>query len=340
MDDSSQAKKAANGAGLDTITRNELFFANESNRDLYDDSIMESGGSNSTSSTHQAQTSDKITLGNDKLYASLFKSDLASDDTDEDEKTMRSYTSTATSGSFKLPPLLLGATNGAPSAGSTACSGAATAALSRDGFVTNQRYQLLKENKRSASQLTSCYDEVHHVDDNEDDDDDDDDDSSGNSSDENEHDDDMEYVDENASNTSSSSSSSSSNSSRNTSASTSAASSVRLLNGSANLDEAGAASNAGSGAGVADPHTVIDMFDEEDDLNARGSGAHGAATASRVAKQKFYSLVRTKEKHANTSNKYEEEERLLKDLQNECKYGSVTQGETFFDLFENKSTHL
>ncbi|CAF0907556.1 unnamed protein product [Brachionus calyciflorus] len=35
--------------------------------------------------------------------------------------------------------------------------------MSRDGFVTNQRYQTYKDNKRNEKQLTDCYDEVYTV---------------------------------------------------------------------------------------------------------------------------------------------------------------------------------
>ena len=36
----------------------------------------------------------------------------------------------------------------------------ASSSMSRDGFVTNQRYQTAKDNKRSEMQRTKCYDEV------------------------------------------------------------------------------------------------------------------------------------------------------------------------------------
>ena len=42
--------------------------------------------------------------------------------------------------------------------------------MCRDGFVTNQRYQNLKDSKHSAGVLSTCYDEVFQVEDNEDED--------------------------------------------------------------------------------------------------------------------------------------------------------------------------
>lgn len=43
-------------------------------------------------------------------------------------------------------------------------------AMCRDGFVTNQRYQNLKDSKHSACVLSTCYDEVFQVVDDEDED--------------------------------------------------------------------------------------------------------------------------------------------------------------------------
>lgn len=57
---------------------------------------------------------------------------------------------------FTLPPLLA-ANNTSP--------------ISRDGFVTNHRYQTLKDNKRNEAQVTNCYDEVYEADQNVGDDD-------------------------------------------------------------------------------------------------------------------------------------------------------------------------
>jgi hypothetical protein len=62
----------------------------------------------------------------------------------------------SSSSSFTLPPL----TN---QHNTTTTTTTAASSISRDGFVTNQRYQTLKDNKRNESQLTHCCDEAYPV---------------------------------------------------------------------------------------------------------------------------------------------------------------------------------
>lgn len=95
----------------------------------------------------------KITVSDAALFAANFK-----------QKPIETR-----NGQFTLPPLTSSTTD---SSVTTMC---------RDGFVTNQRYQNLKDSKHSAGVLSTCYDEVFQVVGDDDEEDNDSDNSQGDS---------------------------------------------------------------------------------------------------------------------------------------------------------------
>lgn len=105
------------------ITLNEQFFNDKQNK--------------FNSNLNPLLSNSNITVINQKLLNSML---------DDDSNKAKSTSS------FNLPPLI-------SSTATTATTN--ISAISRDGFVTNHRYQTLKDNKRSESQLTTCYDEVY-----------------------------------------------------------------------------------------------------------------------------------------------------------------------------------
>ncbi len=251
------------------ITRNEAYFADEANKN----SILDL----SESCNNYNNNKDKITYENENLYNTLFKNNEKDDHLNDVNNTNNPKNPPQPPGpSFKLPPL--------------------SSAISRDGFVTNQRYQLLKENKRSESQITHCYDEVFNVKEDEED---------VNDNDESEDDDNRSVSSSSSSDSSASSSSTSSSSSSSSSSSTtsSATSSLSIKS----LTKTSIKNNK---------DVVLNMYSSDNEENEEKNSKY---------KKKFDSLVEQKEYEKLlkiSGNKYEEEEKLLKVYENECKYGS------------------
>jgi len=94
------------------------------------------------------QVEGSITL-NQHVYNQIFN-----------EKAAVQASSNQTSPLANLPPLT-NTTTGTTHATNELASREKTNMMSRDGYVTNQRYQTYKDNKRSEAQLTTCYDEVY-----------------------------------------------------------------------------------------------------------------------------------------------------------------------------------
>lgn len=129
--------------------------------------------STTTSSSLSASLSNKITFNqtffdnqanalNPKFNPLLYKkqtklekitTNYTSGEIKLDESPKAKIEPSSSSSSFTLPPL----TNQHNTTTTAASS------ISRDGFVTNQRYQTLKDNKRNESQLTHCCDEAYPV---------------------------------------------------------------------------------------------------------------------------------------------------------------------------------
>lgn len=153
---SSSSKTIMNSSLLSTTaiktTKNKELTSNETD---YNESST-SASTNSAITLNEAFFSDKSNALNPKLNPLIKKQSTVdkiityTDDTDKlpiDKAATGSGESSKAS--FTLP--LLTASNTSP--------------ISRDGFVTNQRYQTLKDNKRNEAQVTNCYDEVYEADD-------------------------------------------------------------------------------------------------------------------------------------------------------------------------------
>ena len=102
---------------------------------------------------NEKSTSDKITFNetffNDKSNSNL--NPLSSSDSPQNHITYYKKT---------LYDSIVNEENQNDSSKSLVSSTSGNSAICRDGFVTNHRYQMLKDNKRSESQRTTCYDEV------------------------------------------------------------------------------------------------------------------------------------------------------------------------------------
>jgi hypothetical protein len=267
------------------ITLNEQFFNDKQNK--------------FNSNLNPLLSNSNITVINQKLLNSML---------DDDSNKAKSTSS------FNLPPLI----------SSTTTATTNISAISRDGFVTNHRYQTLKDNKRSESQLTTCYDEVYAAksDDNVDSVDEEDDDELDTSKE-------KKRSDSFSSRSSSSSSSSSIKSKKS------------LINKTSSNHEA----------------VVINMekSDDEDFLEDENysikykqlDSQEDEIGLSEIGKEKFESLVHKKELEMSTKsklnedlkemtpsdavyeNKYEQDESLLKNYENECRYGLKSKPERF-----------
>jgi hypothetical protein len=165
------------------ITRNELYFDDKSkklsdtsstlsfNEDEDDDDDLDDD--EETQNTKQTQSdsskTDKITVSDAQLYSKNFQNDSASSKHANQQKVRTCLNNIDLS---------------------TTC---------REGFVTNQRFRTMKDNIRSASQLTSGYDEAHYIDneDEEEDEEEDEDDEDDNNGDRDNSDSDINLDDDN-----------------------------------------------------------------------------------------------------------------------------------------------
>lgn len=262
MDTKNEKETIKTNLSVDKITKNQLFFNDDNIQSIDDEDEDEYECATKTTSS-----AGNITLADKKLYSELMNDSIAATSPLKPMQTP--------SGSFKLPPL-----QGANTASSGNMSGAASgvsSAISRDGYVTNQRYQLLKENKHSAKQLTQCSDEVITL-------------NEEQMGDESDH-----TASDDCSSTSKSRSAS-------LSSSTSSLSQIQLVKQQQRQS------------------CIINMNDEFDEDDEE------LGDYSEQSKYKFENMVKEKEQEKAylLENKYEQEARLLRNLENECKYGTCS----------------
>ena len=120
------------------------------NKEL-DETDKPAASTNSAITLNEAFFFDKSNALNPKLNPLIQKQpngDKIITYTDDVDKLPTDKASGECKASFILPPLLTASNQ---------------SAISRDGFVTNQRYQTLKDNKRNEAQVTNCYDEVYEA---------------------------------------------------------------------------------------------------------------------------------------------------------------------------------
>lgn len=214
-------------------------------------------------SLESSASNDKVTCNDQNLYKKLF--------TDSVEHEMDSSVNLL---SINFPPLV-NKTNSQSS-------------IYRDGFVTNQRYQTFKDNKRNEAQLTSCYDEVFQAkpeDDNDEDNDIDvnDEESTIEKEKINEEDEELNF--------------------KSFSSSPSSSISIHSIK---NIQ-----------------HIILEMPNDENDLTETNLKiSNSKEKFENILKQK------EQERIIDTENKYEKEELLLKTLQDECRYGFKRSNET------------
>jgi hypothetical protein len=199
----------------------------------------------------------------------------------------KAQSSHQTSPLANLPPLTATQTTNELSSKSR---GDKTNMMSRDGYVTNQRYQTYKDNKRNESQVTTCYDEVYQVDAVEDEDDI-----------KEQSDSDEDELKANKKRDLSATSSSS------RSDSTSSISSIKQQNDKTLTQH--------------ERTVVINMYDEDEPQRAKSNNNFDSTACQNDDEDESIDAMISPELN-NKVNKYEQEEKLLRNLEDECRFGT------------------
>ncbi len=150
-------------AGGGHITKNESFFSEHlrdpSKNPLLLTSLNKLNKLEMVLDRMTNEEAAKITVSDATLFAANFKQENSpiTENTFSNNCNKNVNSNKNSSSQFNLPLL----TNTASAA--TAATDSSMTTMCRDGFVTNQRYQNLKDSKHSAGVLSTCYDEVFQV---------------------------------------------------------------------------------------------------------------------------------------------------------------------------------